>query len=63
MTHRQALQDFPDASQVSLHKNKISLPFLRGSENDVRVTVMNQRTNTASQPRTTSSSKSGLICL
>jgi hypothetical protein len=27
MTHRQALQDFPDTSQVSLHKNKINLPF------------------------------------
>jgi hypothetical protein len=27
MTHRQALQGFPDTSQVSLHKNKeINLP-------------------------------------
>jgi hypothetical protein len=27
MTHRQALQDFPNTSQVSLHKNnKINLP-------------------------------------
>jgi hypothetical protein len=31
MTHRQALQDFPDMSQVSLHKkNKINIPFLQG---------------------------------
>jgi hypothetical protein len=29
MTHRQALQGFPDTSQVSLHKNnKINLPVL-----------------------------------
>jgi hypothetical protein len=29
MTHRQALQDFPDTSQVSLHKNdKVNFPFL-----------------------------------
>jgi hypothetical protein len=27
MTHRQALQDFPDTSQVSLHKNKINVLF------------------------------------
>jgi hypothetical protein len=28
MTHHQALQSFPDASQVLLHKNnKINLPF------------------------------------
>jgi hypothetical protein len=41
MTHRQALQDFPDTSQVSLHKNnKIDLPPLKkGAENDVPVTV------------------------
>jgi hypothetical protein len=30
MTHRQALQGFPDTSQVSLHENnKIVLPFLQ----------------------------------
>jgi hypothetical protein len=35
MTHHQALQDFPDTRQVSLHKNnKINLPFARGAEND-----------------------------
>jgi hypothetical protein len=42
MTHRQALQDFPDTSQVSLHKdNKVNLPFfIRGAENDVPVTIV-----------------------
>jgi uncharacterized membrane protein len=30
MTHHQALQDFPDASQVSLHENnKMKLPVLQ----------------------------------
>jgi hypothetical protein len=28
MTHRQALQDLPDTSQISLHKNNIILPML-----------------------------------
>jgi hypothetical protein len=36
MTHRQALQDFPDTSQVLLH-NKITC-FLRGAENDFPLT-------------------------
>jgi hypothetical protein len=42
MTHRQALSDFPDTSQVSLHKNNKAnetLFFLTGAENDVYVTV------------------------
>jgi hypothetical protein len=31
MIHRQALQDFPDTTQVSLYKNnKINLPILQG---------------------------------
>jgi hypothetical protein len=39
MTYRQALQDFPDTSEVSLHKNnKINLPIFRGAETDVPVT-------------------------
>jgi hypothetical protein len=35
MTHRQALQDFPDTSQVSLHKND----KINSLENDVPVTA------------------------
>jgi hypothetical protein len=39
MTHRQALPDFFDTSQVSLHENnKINSPK-RGAENDIPVTV------------------------
>jgi hypothetical protein len=38
MTHRQALQDFPDTSQVSLHKNN-KIDFLRVAENDIPVII------------------------
>jgi hypothetical protein len=39
-THHQALEDFPDTSQVSLYtKSKISSPEIRGAGNDAPVTV------------------------
>jgi hypothetical protein len=38
MTDHEVLQDFPDTSQVSLHKNNIvNLQIIRGTESDVHV--------------------------
>jgi hypothetical protein len=37
MTHRQALQSFPDTSQASLHKNKIDLRSLSSSRRQMAV--------------------------
>jgi hypothetical protein len=38
LTQRQTLQDFPDTSQVLLHKNNTINVFITAAENDVYVT-------------------------